>query len=243
MTDSDLAAARADLSGRNLLRAAINTSNPVLVNPRAQGEEPTGVSIDLARELGRRLDLPVELVVYDAAGRTFEGGPNDEWDVAFLAIEPARAEKVTFTAPYVEIEGTYLVQGASALRSAQELDQPGRRIGVVGRAAYDLYLTRTIKHAELVRAPDFDASFAAFQDDGLDALAGIRQPLDALAARFPDLRVLPDRFMAIRQAMVITRRNPALADYAARFVDEAKASGFVRAALDRHGHADVRVPD
>jgi polar amino acid transport system substrate-binding protein len=164
-----------------------------------------------------------------------------EWDVAFLANEPARADRVTFSAPYVVIEGTYMLRQDAPFTRADELDRDGVRIAVGLNAAYDLHLTRALKHAEIVRAPSPSAALELFYADRLDAAAGVRQALDAFAAGKPDLRVLPDAFMAIHQTVASPPGRPAGSAFLEALVAELKSSGWVRAALDRNGQAGVPV--
>jgi polar amino acid transport system substrate-binding protein len=199
------------------------------------------VSVDLARELGRRLGLPVDLVAYDAAGKVVEAVKTGAWDVAFLAVDPERAGEIAFTAPYVVIEGTYAVPADSPLRAIEDVDRDGVRIAVGARSAYDLYLTRTLKHARLVRAPTSPAAIELFQREGLEAVAGVKQPLVQLAKSNPGVRVIEGRFMAIEQAMGTPRDRDSAARYLRPFVEEMKASGFVAAALERSGQRDATV--
>jgi polar amino acid transport system substrate-binding protein len=232
---------RRELAGSGVLRAAINTGNPVLAKPGVDGGDPSGVSVDLARELARRLDLPVTFISFDTASRVFEALDNAVWDVAFLANEPERATKIAFTTPYVIIEGTYLVRADSPYRSVAELDKPGVRVASCRAAAYDLHLSRNLKHAERVLSDLPAASMATFLEQGLDAAAGVRQALVSFAADKTGLRVLEDRFMAIGQAIAMPQGKPTAAAYLEDFAADAKRSGFIRSALDRHGHAGLAV--
>ena len=235
------AAAVADLAPTGKLRAAINYGNPVLATKDAGGA-PQGVSVDLARELARRLGVEAELVTYDAAGRVFDALKANAWDVAFLADDPARAVDIAFSPPYIEIEGVYLVPAASPIRTNADVDRAGTRV-VVGRgSAYDLYLTREIKAATLVRAPTSQAVVDVMVADRLDVAAGVRQQIEADAKRIPGVRVIDERFMVIRQAMGTPKAREAGARYVAAFVEEMKASGFVRRAIDRHRVDGVIVP-
>jgi len=230
-----------DVAPTGRLRAAINFGNPVLAQKDAATREPRGVSVDLARELGRRLGLPVDLVAYDAAGKVVEAVKTGAWDVAFLAVDPERAGEIAFTAPYVVIEGTYAVPADSPLRAIEDVDRDGVRIAVGARSAYDLYLTRTLKHARLVRAPTSPAAIELFQREGLEAVAGVKQPLVQFAKSNPGVRVIEGRFMAIEQAMGTPRDRDSAARYLRPFVEEMKASGFVAAALERSGQRDATV--
>ncbi|HTT11075.1 MAG TPA: ABC transporter substrate-binding protein [Burkholderiaceae bacterium] len=234
-------AVRAELAPHGALRAAINFGNPVLAQKDATTGEPRGVSVDLARELGRRLGVPVELVLFDAAGKVFDALQADRWDIAFLAIDPARATGIAFTAPYVVIEGTYLVRVDSPLQAIEDVDRDGVRIAVGSKSAYDLFLARTLKHAQRVPAPTSPAAIRLFLDERLDAAAGVRQPLVQFARAHPELRVIEGRFMAIEQAMGTPKRNAAAAQYLRGFIEEMKASGFVARALERSGQGDAAV--
>jgi len=235
------AAVRAELAPGGTLRAAINFGNPVLAQKDATTGEPRGISVDLARELGQRLGVPVELVLFDAAGKVFDALGSDRWDIAFLAIDPARATGITFTAPYVIIEGTYLVPAASSLHSVEDVDRDGVRIAVGLKSAYDLYLSRVLRHAQLVRAPTSPAAIDLFVDSKLDAAAGVRQPLVQFARTRADVRVLDGRFMAIEQAMGTPKRNQAGARYLRSFIEEMKATGFIARGLQRSGQVDATV--
>lgn len=225
------------------LRAAINFGNPVLARRDPQSGDPRGVSIELARELGRRLGVPVDFVLFNGAGQVFDALRDDRWDVAFLAIDPVRADQITFSAPYVLIEGTYLVPQASAFHTVDEVDRDGTRITVAANSAYDLYLTRALKHAQLVRFPSGQAADAmdAVRKGASDAAAGVKQPLVTYAQQHPEVRVIPGRFMMIEQAVGIPKAHEAGAAYVRTFVEEMKASGFVAKALAASGQTDASV--
>ena len=222
------------------LRAAINQGNTVLAQKGPNGEA-LGITVELARELARRLGLPIELVIFDAAGKVFEALKRGQWDIAFLAIEPVRAAEIDFTAPYVLIEGTYMVPKASPLKVIEDVDKSGIRIAVATGSAYDLYLTRTIKNATLVRAPTGPAAVDMFVRDKLDAAGGVRQPLVEFAAAHPTLRVMDGRFMAIQQAMGMPKGRSKAHAYLKSFVEEMKASGFCADALKRSNQPDAQV--
>ena len=233
--------ARSELAPTGKLRAAINFGNPVLAQKDQASGEPRGVSVDLARELGRRLGVPVELVTFDAAGKVFDALKTGEWDIAFLAIDPVRAAEIVFTAPYVVIEGTYLVPADSPLRTIQDVDRDGVRVAVGNKSAYDLYLTRTLKRAQLVRMPTSPAAIDVFLKDKLEAAAGVKQPLLQFAKTHPNVRVMDGRFMAIEQAMGTPKGREAGALYLREFVEEMKASGFVARGLEKSGQGDATV--
>jgi polar amino acid transport system substrate-binding protein len=219
------------------LRATINLGNMVL----AQGtsDAPRGITVDIANELGRRLGVPVEFNCYDAAGKAFEAFKTHGFDIVFLAIEPVRAAEVEFTAPYVIIEGVYMVPKDSKLKSVAEVDAPGVRIAVAKDAAYDLFLTRSLKHATLVRGPD---SFNLVARGGVDAAGGVKQPLVAFAKAHADkVRVLDGRFMEIRQAMGTQKGREAGSKYLSGFIEELKESGFIADGLKRSNQPDATV--
>jgi polar amino acid transport system substrate-binding protein len=230
-----------DFAPTGPLRAAINFGNPVLAQRHPQTAEPQGVSVQLARELARRLGVELQMVTFDAAGKVFEALETGVWDVAFLAIDPVRAAEIAFTAPYVIIEGTYLVRQESLLQSVNDLDRDGVRIAVGRGAAYDLFLTRSLKHAQLVRAATSAAAVDAFVAQGLDVAAGVRQPLQKFAAAHPGFRVMEGRFTSIQQAMGTPRGRDAGLAYLKAFVEEMKASGFVARELNASGQTDATV--
>ena len=222
------------------LRAAINYGNGVLATKGADG--PRGISVDLSRELAKRLGVPVEFVTFTAAGKAFEAAKANTVDVLFVAIEPVRAADVEFTAPYVLIEGAYLVLKSSPSREPAELDRPGARIAVGENSAYDLYLSRTLKKATLRRTEGGCCkNIELFRAEKLDAAAGVRQPLNDYARQHDDVRVLEKPFQQIRQAMGTPKGRLAAAAYLRAFVEDVKASGFVADALKRHNQPDAQV--
>ncbi len=229
------------LAPSGTLRAAINFGNPVLAQRDKATGEPRGVSVALARELGQRLGVPVRFVAYEEAGLVAAAAVQDAWDVAFLAIDPLRGATIAFTEPYVLIEGTYVVPPGSKLDSVDAADQPGVRICVAMNSAYDLFLSRALQHAGLVRFAGGGKAESAFLGGGFDALAGVKQPLAALVRTHPELRLLPGCFMAIRQAMAVPKSRAAGIPFLRSFVEEAKASGVVRAALDATGQREAEV--
>ena len=232
---SPSAAARAVLAPSGTLRAAINFGNPILAVRDAATGEARGASVDLARELGRRLEVPVELVLYTAAGKVVEGIKKGEWDIGFFAIDPVRAADIDFTPAYVVIEGAYLVPGSSAIARNEDVDREGVRVAVGRGSAYDLYLTRELKKAKIVRAPTSPAVTDMMLADRIEVAAGVKQQLEADAKRLPGLRLLDGRFMVINQAMGIPKGRAVGTAYVSEFVQQMKASGFVANALKRHG--------
>jgi polar amino acid transport system substrate-binding protein len=231
------AAIARDLAPTGTLRAAINLGNPVL----AQGTPaaPAGVTVDIARELGSRAGVPVELVCFDAARKSFEAMSAGRADICFLAIEPAREAEVAFTAPYVVIEGVFVVPQDSAITTTADVDRERVRIGVKQGSAYDLFLSRTLQHASVVRA---DEGTDVFRGLGLEVAAGLRQPMTEFVGSHPGLRLIEDRFMEIQQAVGTTRtRGSETVQFLRAFVEELKSSGFVADALRRSNRPDATV--
>jgi len=230
----------ADLAPNGTLRAAINVGNAVLA---ARGTpEPTGVSVDVAKELARRLGVPLHLIVFDAAGKVVEAGKTGDWDIAFVALDLKRAAEIAQSPPYVQIEGAYLVRNDSPLKSNDEVDRKGHRVVVGRNSAYDLYLTRELKQAELVRTPTSAMVTDTFVKENYEVAAGVKQQLEADAKRVPGVRLLPGRFMVINQAMASQRGKEAGARYVREFIEDVKASGFVAKALERHKQTAAVAP-
>lgn len=224
------------LAPQGRLRASINLGNPILAGRDAATGEPAGVSIDLSRELARRLGVELELLVWDTAARSVDAVVDGEADFGFFAVDPKRGEHIAFTAPYVLIEGSYLVAEASPLKDNAEVDREGVTVTVGQGSAYDLFLSRELKAAAIERAPSSPAVVGHFLEHGHDVAAGVRQQLEADAARIGGLRLLPGRFMVIRQAMGVHRKRGDLArQYVSDFVEDVKANGFVTDAMRRHG--------
>jgi polar amino acid transport system substrate-binding protein len=217
------------------LRASINLGNPILANKDPATGQPVGVSIDLARAFAERLGVGIELVVFDSAGKSVDAVKAEQADIGFFAIDPLRGEGIRFTAAYVLIEGSYLVRQDSPLKDNAEVDKAGRTIMVGKGSAYDLYLSRELKAAQILRAPTSPAVVDAFLAEKADVAAGVKQQLEADAARLGGLRLLPGRFMVIQQAMgTPTSRGAEAAAVLSAFVEEMKASGFVADSLKRN---------
>jgi polar amino acid transport system substrate-binding protein len=225
-------AARAELAPEGQLRAALNYSNTLLVSTRAP--DHTGVAPDLARELARRAGASVEFVGYANAGLVADAAANDAWDVAFIGAEPQRAGAITFSPAYVEIEATYLVPAGSSLQRIDDVDRDGVHIATAARAAYTLFLQRTLRHAALVEAEGLPGAVARFVEMKLDALAGLKPNLIADARKLPGARVLDGRFTAVQQAMGVPKTREAAARYLETFVAEIITSGLLRDLIARH---------
>lgn len=223
------------------LRVGINLGNPVIAQPGADGGDPKGVGPALGREVAQRLGVPLQYLTYETAGKLADAVKAGAWDVAFLAVDPARATDIDFAAPYVHIEGTYVVREGSPFLGVGDIDREGVRIAVGNKTAYDLYLTREIKRAQLVRGPTSLAAIEQFVGESLEAAAGVRQPLDKFAASHPGYRVLADSFMVIRQASGVPKGRANAHAFLAAFIEEAKRSGFVAGALAESGVGDVTV--
>lgn len=217
------------------LRASINLGNPILAGRDSSGR-PCGVSVDLATELARALQAELELVVFDTAGKSVEAVAGEQADFGFFAIDPLRGQQIAFSAPYVLIEGYYMVRDDSPLQTNEQVDRAGHRVVVGQGSAYDLYLSRALKQATILRAPSSPAVLQHFLQEGAEVAAGVKQQLEKDAAPLGGLRLLNERFMVIRQAMGLPKsRGEEAAAFLAAFVEQMKASGFVADALARHG--------
>ena len=232
-----------DLAPTGKLRAAINFGNSVLAQ-RASNGEARGVTPELAAALAKKLGVPVEYVPLQAAGKAFEALASGNVDIAFIAIEPARSAQIDFSPPYVLIQGTYLVLKDSPLKDVGDVDKDDVRIGVGLASVYDLYLTRTLKHATLVRntVGGAAAGIPVFRDQHLEAAAGVREPLDAYAREHGDVRVMPGHFEEIRQAIGTQKGHATGAAFVRGFIEEMKANGFVADALKRSGQTAPVAP-
>jgi len=235
------AAARSELAPTGTLRVGLNQGNFLVVTKDPASGEFRGIAVDLARELGRRTDLPIEFIAYASAGRMAEAVKTGAWDVAFLGAEPERRNEILFTPAYLEIEATYLVPAGSPIRAIAEVDRDAVRIAVASKSAYDLFLSRTLQRARLVRAEGIDASFKLFVADKLEALAGLRPRLVTDAQALPGSRILEGRFTAIQQAIGTPRGRDAGATYLRDFIEDVKASGLVAQAMEKHGVRGVSV--
>jgi polar amino acid transport system substrate-binding protein len=224
----------AQLAPTGKLRAAINFGNPVLASKDPATGEARGVSVDLSRELAARLGVPLEIVPFTAAGRVVDAAKTGAWDVGYVAIDPLRGADMIQSPPYVVIEGAYLVPADSPIRSNAEVDREGIRIVVGKGSAYDLFLSREIKRAMLVRVPTSPEVVSTMIRENLEVAAGVKQQLEADARRVAGVRLLAGRFMVINQAMAVPKGRDAGAKYVRDFIEEMKASGFVAQALARH---------
>ena len=223
------------LAPTGTLRASINLGNALLANLNPATQQPFGISIDLAHELARRLGVGVELISFDSARYSVEAVKDERADIGFFAIDPLRGDGIAFTAPYVVIEGGYMVRQDSKLKSIEEVDRTGHTIAVIKGSAYDLFLSREIKHAEILHAPTATEVLKAFSTLQLDVVAGVKQMLVEEVKQNAGLRLLPGRFMEIQQAMVLPHgKGDAAAEYLRQFVQDMKSSGFVTDAIRRH---------
>ena len=217
------------------LHAAINLGNPILANRDTGTGKVFGISVDLANDFARVLDVPLALVVVDSARKSVDAVKQGHADIGFFAVDPLRGQDIAFTSPYIQIEGTYLVENSSPIQTIEEVDQPHVKVAVGEGSAYDLYLSRELKHAQIVRAPTSPEVVDYFLDQKLDVAAGVKQQLEADAQRLGGLRLLAGRFMLIRQAMGISRTRPeAAAQFLSAFIESRKQNGFIRQAMELH---------
>lgn len=240
MHNIDLDRVKAELLSTGRLRASINYGNPVLAQ-RGPNGEPQGVSVALARELAGRFGVELEIVPFEGGGEAVEAAAEGRWDIGFLAVDPMRTDRVSFTAPYVLIEGTYLVRKGGRYTEIGQLDAPGVRIAVGEGAAYYLVLSRILRHAQIVPSATSASAVDMFLKEGLDAAAGVRQPLEAVAREHAGVEVLPGRFTAIHQSMATPAKNTAALPFLEAYIREMKISGFVARALRESGQGDATV--
>jgi polar amino acid transport system substrate-binding protein len=226
---------RAELAPTGVLRAGINLSNFLLVTGNSPSGDPEGVSPDMARAVADRLEVPVQYISFQTPGELADAAIEDVWDIGNIGAEPERAKVISFTAAYCEIESTYLVPAGSPIRSIDEVDREGVRIAVYGRAAYGLWLSDNIRHAELVKTDGMDASFDLFVERKLEALAGLRPRLIKDVEKLPGSRILEGKFSAVQQAIGTKPDRKAGAAFLRDFVEEAKASGLVASLIEKHG--------
>ncbi|MGH9252932.1 MAG: ABC transporter substrate-binding protein [Vicinamibacterales bacterium] len=233
--------ARPDLAPTGTLRAGLNFGNVLLTGKDPATGEPRGVAVDLARELARRLDVPLQIVPYESAGALADAVKSRAWDVAFLGAEPQRASEINFTAAYVEIESTYLVPPGSPLRTVADVDRDGARIAVSEKSAYDLYLSRNLQHARLERAEGVEGAFKRLVGEKMDALAGLRPVLLTYVEKLPGSRVLDDRFTTVQQAVGTPKDRDAGAAYLREFIEDVKAAGLVAQFIESNGVRGLTV--
>ncbi len=225
---------RAQLAPTGVLRAGINLSNFLLVTGRSESGEPTGVAPDMAREIATALGVPVKYVTFKSPGELGDQVGKDVWDIGLIGAEPQRAEKIQFTAAYVEIEATYMVPEGSPIQSIADVDRKGVRIAVSARSAYDLWLVNNIRNATLVQVSGLDAAYEKFMSDKLEVLAGLRPGLLKDVEKAPGLKILDGKFTAVQQAVGTAKANVEAASFLADFVEKAKKSGMVQGFIDRH---------
>lgn len=238
---TDISAVRSQLAPTGVLRVGLNMSNFLLTATDAASGKPKGIAADLGHELGRRLNVPVELVPFPNPGALADAAKTGGWDIGFLGAEPQRANEIDFTAAYVEIEATYLVPAGSPLRAIADVDRKGVRIAVPEKSAYELYLTRSLKDAELVRIKGADAAFKEFVAAKLDALAGLRPRLVTDHEKLPGSRILEGNFTAVQQAAGTPKGRPAGAQYLREFIEDARASGLVKKLIEKHNVRGLTV--
>jgi polar amino acid transport system substrate-binding protein len=224
----------AELAPTGVLRAGINLSNFLLVSGRSASGDPEGVAPDLARAIADRLGVKVAYVTFPRPGELADTAGKNVWDIGLIAAEPARAEVIAFSPAYAEIEATYLVPPGSPISSIAEVDRPGTRIAIAARAAYDLWLSRHLRHAELVRAASLDASFDLFVSENLDALAGLRPRLMQDVEKLPGARILDGKFTAVQQAVGTAKANESAARFLHTFIEDAKSSGLITHLITHH---------
>ena len=234
-------ALKSEIAPTGKLRIGANMSNFLLTAKDPATGAPRGIVVDLGHELGRRLGLPVEIVPYPNPGALADAAGQNAWDVGFLGAEPQRAKEIDFTPAYVEIEAVYLVQPGSALKKIADVDQPGIRIVTNERAAYELWLSRNLKHAKLITEKGADQAFKRFVDEKLEAYAGLKPRLTTDQEKHPGSRILDGRFTAVQQAAGTPKGRDAAAAYVREFIEDVKASGLVAKLIEKNGVRGLTV--
>jgi len=234
-------AARAELTPSGKLRVGLNYGNFLLVLKDGPGGEPRGIAPDLGRELGKRLGVGIEFLKFEQAGKLADAVKDGKCDVGFLGAEPQRANEIAFTPAYLEIPVTFLVPAGSPIRSIAEVDREGVRIAVADRSAYDLFLTRNVKKAQLVRAQGIDGSYELFVREKLDVLAGLKPRLASDAEKLPGSRILEGQITGVQQAVGTPKARSAAAAFLNEFVADLHKSGLVKKIAAEHGVRGVVV--
>ncbi len=230
-----------EMAPHGVFRIGLNMANFLLVRANQQGQEPSGIAPSLAKEIAKRLGLKIQFFPYATPGEMADDASKDIWDMALLAVEPARATVIDFTDAYLEIESSYLVPPGSSIQSVEEVDRPGVKIAVMEKSAYDLYLSRSIQHATLVHAKSMDESFDIFVNQKLDALAGLKPRLIQEEQKLKGSRMLAGRFTAVQQAIGVPRGKPLSSSFIRDFVQEAISTGLVQKIIDGHHINGVNV--
>jgi len=225
----------AQLAPTGTLRVGLNMANGLLITGTTPAGEPDGVAPDMVHAIAEQLGVVVSLVQFATPGEIADSASDNVWDIGLIGAEPARAEVMDFTAAYVEIDATYLVPKDSSFKTVEDVDSDGTRIAISGRSAYDLYLTRALKHAELIRSQGISGAVDIFTNENLDALAGLRPALVAELENLPATRILDGKFTAVQQAIGVQKGKADAARFLGDFVEEAKASGLVASLIERHG--------
>jgi polar amino acid transport system substrate-binding protein len=228
------------------LRVGINLGNPVLASEDAATKQLSGISVDIATEISKRINLPIQLIPFRSAGATVDGIKNGELDMVFVAIDPVRGADISYTPAYIQIEGAYVVKASSPLKSNVEVDVAGAEIVVGKGSAYDLYLTREIKNATLLRAASSQAVIDDFMSGKGNVAAGVKQQLESDAKRYEGLRMLPGRFMVINQSIGISKARPDFEKttaYLSEVIAQLKQSGFVANSMQRHHIQGAKVAE
>ena len=233
-------AARAELTSTGKLRAGINFQNPLLTTLGPNGEQG-GVAVEFARELAQRLGVPLEIIPYKSAGALAESVSSGAWEISVLAEEPARAKVIDFAPPLTEIEATYIVPSDSPIRSIDDVDRAGVRIVVGAKSAYDLYLIRTIKHAQRVPIEGLNAAQDHFVREKMEALAGLKPELLKLAPTLPGSRILDGNFMVVRHTVGMPKGREAAAGYVRHVVEDVKTSGLAAKWIEKSGVKGLSV--
>ena len=222
------------LAPTGTLRAGVYTGNFLLITGKTPEGDPDGVSPDLCRAIAHQLGVPLQLIPFKSQDALVDAVGSNNCDIGFVGADPDRAEKVTFTPAYVEIQATYIVPEASAIKHASEVDRAGVRIAVPARSAYGLWLNRNIKYAKLLEAEGFDATIELFTKDKLEALAGLRVGLEVDIKRIPGTRIVEGEFTMVQQGACARKGDQVANQFMFEFIETAKASGLVAQLIQKH---------
>ena len=224
-----------ELAPQGVLRAGINMSNFLLVSETKANGDIDGVSPRMAAAIAAELGVKLQLIQYKGPGDVADAAQTNEWDIANIAAEAERARFISFSPAYCEIQATYLVPPGSVIKTLEDVDQPGVRIAVKDRAAYDLWLTENLQHASLHRAPTLDDSFTLFQEEGLEVLAGLRPKLLEQQSLMPGSVLFDKSFTAVQQSVGCQTGKPLAAAYLQDFITRSKQTDLVASLIEQFG--------
>ena len=232
---------RAALAPTGKLRVAF-LSAPIYATKDPATGEPRGVAVDLGKDLAQRVNVPFEAVVYPTFPELMSGAKSGQWDVALMGVDAERAKVVDFSAPFMNVEQGFLLRAGATITSASAVDATGVRVGVLEKSSLDALLSQRLKNATIVRAKTLAENYALLDAGKADVVAGTKPALFTAASSRPGTQVLDGGLPSDQIGMAVPKgRDPAGAAYVGRFIEEAKAAGQVRSAIERAGLRGVVV--